>query len=98
MPSSLRELTREFARGEAPLETLRGAARAERTDRHLADRILALISEWERGGRTDSHWSRNELRDRAKKLVPDIPVKTVASRRDPTEIMYNAGIKGRRPK
>jgi hypothetical protein len=88
MPPNLRDVTRAFARGEATLATLRGAARAERMDRHLADAILKLIADWETGARTDSARSRNELRDRAKRLVPSAPA--VASRPDATTAMYEA--------
>lgn len=97
MPN-LRDVTREFGRGETALETLRAAARAEGVDRRLADDILRLIGEWEKGPSTGSAWSRNELRARAKQLIPpDAPAATEPPRRkDPTETMYAAGVRGQR--
>ncbi|MGH2919995.1 MAG: hypothetical protein ACRDLS_15545, partial [Solirubrobacteraceae bacterium] len=91
----LRDVTREFARGEAPLEALRGAARAERGDRRLADEILKLITEWESSAWSASAWSRNELRARAKSLVPPAPPAST-SRQDPATSMYEAGLRGQR--
>ncbi len=94
MPPDLRNVTREFARGETPLEALRQAARAERSDRRLADEILKLITEWEDSA-WDSALSRNELRARAKQLVPPPPPEPT-SRQDATASMYEAGLRGQR--
>jgi hypothetical protein len=95
MPPNLRDVTREFARGQAPLETLRRAAREEPIDRQLADGILKLIADWERTRSPASAWSRNDLRARAKELVPPDPPAS-SSRRNPTESMYEAGLRGQR--
>lgn len=95
MQPGLRDITRDFARGEAPLEALRAAARAEPVDRRLADEILALISEWERSAWVASAWSRNELRARAKQLVPPAPP-AEPSRQDAAASMYEAGLRGQR--
>lgn len=96
MPSNLRDVTSEFYRGEATLEVLRAAALAERIDRQLADGILRLISEWEQNPEKNSTRVRNELRARAKELVPPAPAVSPAStyRRDPSESIYAAGIRG----
>ena len=100
MPPSLRDVTRDFALGEATLETLRAAARAERSNRPLADEILRLIGECERSGRTDSARVRamHDLRDRAKALAPPGPAARAASdaRRPPGESIYEAGLRGQR--
>ncbi|MGH2919343.1 MAG: hypothetical protein ACRDLS_12220 [Solirubrobacteraceae bacterium] len=95
MPSNLADVTRDFGRGEAPLEALRRAAHAERSDGRLADEILRLIAEWESGAWTASSWSRNELRARAKQLVPAAEPAPPA-RQDPTTAMYEAGLRGQR--
>ena len=96
MARKLRDVTRDFARGEVPLETLRSAARAERLDRYLADRLLQLISEWENSDWANSAWSRDELRDRADRLVPAAAPPTPASGKDNAASMYAAGLRGQR--
>ena len=89
----LREVTREFARGEAPLETLRRAALREPIDRPLADGLLQLIAEWENGAWPNSRWARSELRDRAERLVPAAPEPRKRTE-DATATMYGAGLRG----
>jgi hypothetical protein len=95
MPSNLRDVTRDFARHEAALETLRAAAHEERFDRRLADEILKLITEWENSPSSASAWSRNALRERAKQLVPPAP-EVSTRRQDPAAAMYSAGLRGQR--
>ena len=96
MPENLRNVTREFAHGEATLGTWRAAARTERGDRRLADEILRLITEWENTTWPDIARARNELRSRAERLVPAAPPEPPESKRskDPTTAMYEAGIRG----
>ena len=98
MSTNLRDLTRAFGRGEATLESLRGAARAERDDRQLADEVLTLITHWENSPVKDTARARDDLRVRAKKLVPpDPPAATVSkSRREPAKSIYEAGLRGQR--
>lgn len=99
MPPSLRDVTRDFALGEATLEALRAAARAERGNRPLADEILRLIGVCERSGRTDSARVRamHDLRDRARALAPPGPDKPASdARRPPGESIYEAGLRGQR--
>ena len=97
MPRNLRDLTRDFGRGDTTLETLRGAARAEPSDRHLAGAILNVITDWENSGWTDSVASRNQLRLRIKQLVPATPPPAEPkNRRPPGESMYDAGLRGQR--
>lgn len=95
MPPNLRDVTREFGRGEATLETLRQAARAERLDRPVADQILRLITDWENSPGSETDRAKNELRARVKQLVPPEPPPS-ASRREPGESIYAAGLRGQR--
>ncbi len=98
MAPKLKDVTGEFARGEAPLEALRAAARAERVHRQLADELLKLIAEWESSTWHNSTSSKNELRARAKELIPpDPPLETI--RRNTGYSFYEAGLRGqkRRP-
>jgi len=90
-PPRLSDVTRDFARGDTSLEALRAAARAERMHRHLADEILRLITEWENSG-DNSTSSRNELRARAKRLVPPDP----PPRKEPAESFYEPGLRGQK--
>lgn len=98
MVANLRNVTRDFARGQTTLETLRRAARTEPVDRRLADRLLALITDWENGPWTASTRARNELRARARLLLPpDPPDPPPAARsKDATTSMYEAGFRGQR--
>lgn len=97
MPN-LRDVSREFSRGAATLDTLRNAARAEPTDRQLAAELLRLIAEWEAGAWTwtDSGRAKSELRWRVKQLVPPPAPPPTPSRRPPGESMYDAGLRGQR--
>ena len=98
MAVKLRDVIREFALGDVSLETLRAAAHAEIAERDLADKLLQLIGEWERSAWPNSAWSRNELRDRAKQLVPKAP--EAAPKRltgaEAAASMYATGVRGRR--
>ncbi len=94
MKHKLRDVTHEFARGEASLETLRAAARREPVDRRLADDLLKLIATWEKSPWPNSAWSRNELRDQAKLLVPPIP-EAPKVKEDATRSMYGPGLRSR---
>jgi hypothetical protein len=105
MAPKLRDVTREFARGDATLQTLREAARAERANRGLADRILQMIAEWERSATTNSARAKSELRARAELLVPtdpddepDAPADRGDWRggMDATTFMYESGLRGQR--
>lgn len=101
MPTNLRDVARDFGRGEATLETLRAAARTERGDRELADQVLKLIMDWETGGQTHSDRSRTDLRLRVKQLVPAAPTAPASSaasgsRRPAGESLYAAGLRGQR--
>lgn len=99
MPPDLRELTRQFGRGETTLEALRVAARAENRDRALADQLLQLIREWEISPLRASERARNDLREAAENLVPPPPpplAPVANSRRDPSESIYAAGLRGQR--
>lgn len=93
---NLREITRQFGRGEATLESLRGAALGEHRDRQLAGEILTLINAWERDPYKDSVRCRNDLRAHIKQLVPPAPAAAEASksRREPGESLYAAGLRG----
>lgn len=93
MAGRLREVTREFARGEVPLAALRDAARAERIDLTLADALIKLIREWEHSPHVNQVWARNELRDRAEALLPSIPAPS-SKPKDYTSAMYEAGLRG----
>ncbi|HWH23723.1 MAG TPA: hypothetical protein VNW68_02395 [Candidatus Limnocylindria bacterium] len=95
MQSGLRDVAREFARGETTLEVLRAAARTERMDRHVAEEILKLISAWESRAWPDVDRARNDLRAGVKQLVPADPPPS-ASRRPPGESIYDAGFRGQR--
>ena len=98
MAPNLTDVTRAFYRGEATLETLRRAARAEGSDRHLAARILGLITDWENSGWTESEASRSALRLQVKQAVPPPPTTSPKStyHRDPAESLYAAGIRGQK--
>lgn len=105
MAPKLRDVAREFARGDATLETLRAAASTERANRGLADRILQMIAEFERSGATNSARARSELRARAEQLVPTDPddePDAPADRGDwrggldATTFMYESGLRGQR--
>ena len=98
MPANLRDVTRGFGRGEATLESLRGAAHAERSDRQLADQVLQLITAWETSAWKDSARSRDDLRVRVGDLVPPDPPTppAAASSRKPGESIYEAGLRGQK--
>jgi hypothetical protein len=99
MPSSLRTVTRDFSLGRLPLETLRAAAIAERVDRRLAGEILQAIADWERSPSPQGALARNELRARAKQLIPPGPPPESEERKrnkDPAAAMYEAGLRGQR--
>lgn len=98
MPPDLRDVTRDFGRGQTTLESWRGAARAERDDRQLAAEVLKLIADWENSAWRDSVRSREDLRARAKQLVPAAPAAppASASRRGPKSSIYDAGLRGQR--
>ena len=98
MPPNLRDVTRDFGRGQTTLESWRGAARAERDDRQLAAEVLKLIADWESSAWKDSVRSREDLRARAKQLVPAAPAAPPesASRRGPKSSIYDAGLRGQR--
>ena len=95
MGGHLRDATRAFYRGEITLDMLRAAAHAERMDRQLADGILRLISEFERNPWAATDRVRNELRDRAKAMIPPDPPPS-SGRREPGESLYAAGLRGQR--
>lgn len=61
----------------------------------MADAVLHLITAWEDTTWTASARSRNELRARAKQLLPPDPPEST-TRRDATESMYAAGLRGQR--
>lgn len=95
MPSSLRETTRKFVHGEVPLEALRQVARREFLNRHMADEILKLISDWENSTYRNSAWARSALRDRVEDLLPSIP--EPSKKRDGASAaaaMYESGLRG----
>jgi hypothetical protein len=94
--AKLREVTRAFAHGEAPLEVLRQTARREILDRRLADGILALITEWENSSWKDAAWARNALRARVEDLVPTVPPPATSGNTgaSATAAMYDAGLRG----
>ena len=99
MPSSLRTVTRDFAFGRLPLETLRAAAIAEPVDRRLAGELLEAIADWERSPSPQGALARNELRARAKQLIPAEPPPEPEERKrnkDPAAAMYEAGLRGQR--
>lgn len=93
MRRRIRDVAREFALGEAPLETLRLAARDERLNINLADEILRLIADWENSSWSASASSRDELRERVRLLVP---AQEKADNVNHTAAMYGAGIRGHR--
>lgn len=95
MPSRLREVTQEFARGDTTLEALRQAAREEIRDRVIADQVLRLISDWESNTADKSAWARNELRERAGQLVP-APLPPPPEKKDYTKTMYDTGLRGQK--
>jgi len=98
MAADLKDVTRDFGRGQTTLENLREAARAESRDRQLAGALLQLIAEWESTAVTVSVRSRSELRARIRQLVPPEPPASPASsgRPDPAESIYAAGLRGQR--
>lgn len=99
MALDLKDVTRAFGRGEATLESLRAAARAEPYDRQLAGEIMRLISDWENSAWKDSARSRDDLRANIKSLVPPAPTASSpasTSRRQPRESIYEAGLRGQR--
>lgn len=97
MRHSLKNVTREFVLGVATLGTWREAARAEPVDRRLADEILRVISDWENTSWPDIARARNELRERAERLVPPAPPDEPERRKqDPATAMYEAGLRGQR--
>lgn len=74
---------------------MRVAAQREPIDRTVADALLKLITDWERDGRSNSPYARNELRERAGLLVPAAP--DPSSRpKDYTKNMYDTGLRGQR--
>jgi hypothetical protein len=95
MRRRLREVAREFALGEAPLETLRLAARDERLNIGLAEELLRLIADWENSPWSTSASSRDELRERVRVLVP---AQEKTDTVNYTAAMYGAGIRGQRRK
>jgi hypothetical protein len=99
-PPTFRDVVRDFSLGDATLDMLRSAARAESSDRQMANEILKLIADWERTPWTDSVVAKNELRARAKQLVPAAPPPGSRGRRDPNvdpaTAMYEAGLRGQR--
>ncbi len=101
----LREIAREFGRGETTLAALRSAASSEPFDRHLAQSLLRAIGEFEASGRTTSPQARIELRERVKELAPARPgeeddeglpplEREWQARGDPAAAMYQCGIRG----
>ena len=85
-----------FARGEATLEDLREAARKEPVDRLVADRLLKLISDWERHAvAKTAPWYREELRDRAGEIVPPLDPEPEKPK-DYAATMYETGLRGQR--
>lgn len=98
MRPNLRNVTRDFVLGVVTLGTWREAARSEPANRNLADEILRVISEWENTTWPDIARARNELRERAERLVPAAALDEPATRRkqDPTTAMYEAGLRGQR--
>jgi hypothetical protein len=98
MPTRLRDVAHDFALGQVALETLRRAAHDEVVDRRLADEILKAIADWERSPSPQGAYARNELRARAKQLVPSAPAAEPEAKRDkdPTASMYEAGLRGQR--
>ncbi|MDP1847154.1 MAG: hypothetical protein Q8K79_05115 [Solirubrobacteraceae bacterium] len=73
MAGSLSDVVREFGRGEATLEMLRSAARAENRERDLASEVLRLIMDWESRRLTHTVRARTDLRIRIEALVPAAP-------------------------
>ena len=98
MQYKLRETARAFAMGEVPLEAVRNLARAERLDIQVADALLRVIGDWERGGRVNSPYARNELRERVGQVVPAAMVEP-EKKKSGSEYaanMYATGIRGQR--
>jgi len=95
MPSKLREIARDFGLGDAPLEAVRQAALKEPIDRVVADALLKVIADWERGGRQNSPYARNELRERVQQIVPAAPEPS-SRQKDYTKNMYDTGLRGQR--
>ncbi len=101
MAGRLSDVARDFGRGEATLEMLRAAARAEHGDRELASQVLRLIVEWESGGLTHTVRARDDLRMRVKALVPATApaAHAPASAQRPRASglsLYEAGLRGQR--
>ena len=98
MQYKLRETARAFALGEVPLDTVRQAARDERLDRHVADSLLRVIEDWEQGGRVNSPYARNELRERVGQVVPAVNAaeKKKLSGSEYATNMYETGLRGQR--
>ena len=101
MAGSLSDVVREFGRGEASLEMLRTAARAEPRERELASEILRVIMDWESRGMTHSVRARTDLRIRVESLVPAAPPPPPAG--GPAErprasglSLYEPGLRGQR--
>ena len=88
LPPDLSDITRKFACGEVSLLDWRDAAHRERFDRQLSEKVLSLIAQFE-----NSMWTRNDLRSRARELVP---AERPAARRRPAESIYEAGLRGQR--
>ena len=101
MPGSLSDVVREFGRGEATLEMLRVAARAEPRERDLASEVLRVIMDWESRGLTHTVRARTDLRIRVEALVPAAPPPPPAG--GPAErprasglSLYEPGLRGQR--
>jgi hypothetical protein len=98
MQYKLRETARAFALGEVPLEVVRDLARAERLDIQVAEALLRVIADWERGGRVNSPSARNELRERVGQVVPATMVEP-EKKKSGSEYaanMYATGLRGQR--
>lgn len=101
MAGRLSDVARGFGRGEATLEMLRAAARAEPRERELASQVLKLITDWESSGLTHNARARDGLRMRVKALVPATPpaAQTPAAAQRPRASglsLYEAGLRGQR--
>jgi hypothetical protein len=98
MQYKLRETARAFALGEVPLEVVRDTARAERLDIQVAESLLRVIADWERGGRVNSPYARNELRERVGQVVPAVKEETEKKKSGSyyTANMYETGLRGQR--
>jgi hypothetical protein len=98
MQYKLRKLARAFALGEVPLEVVREAARDEHLDRQVAESLLRVIADWERGGRVNSPYARNELRERVGQVVPAAKEES-EKKKSGSEYaanMYATGLRGQR--